>query len=32
MSVCLSAYIGAAPTGQISVKFRIGDFHEKSIK
>jgi len=26
MSFCLSAYIGATPTGQISVKFSIGRF------
>jgi hypothetical protein len=26
MSVCLSAYISATPTGQISVKFGIGCF------
>jgi len=28
LSVCPSAYIGAAPTVQIFVKFDIGNFHE----
>jgi hypothetical protein len=28
MSVRLSAYISAAPTGRISVKFGIEEFHE----
>ena len=27
-SIRLSACIGSAPTGQISVKFDIGDFHK----
>jgi hypothetical protein len=30
LSVRRSAYISAAPTGQISFKFDIGDFHLKT--
>jgi hypothetical protein len=32
MSVRLSAYISAAPTGQISVKFEVEDFYKKSFR
>jgi hypothetical protein len=31
-SVRMSACISSAPTGQISLKFGIGDFHEKSVE